>query len=166
MSPTQAVAVSRFSGFFLIWLALIAWSPASWAVGVLAAVAATWWSLRLLPPESAGIRFGALCRLLPRFLGQSLLAGWDVALRALSPKMPLKTGFIRFHCPYQQPFARDTFATITSLLPGTLPCDEADGVLLYHCLDLDQPVVALLAEEARRLAPVFGASVAGGGTDG
>lgn len=97
-----------------------------------------------------------MCLLVPRFLWQSLLAGWDVALRALSPKMPLKTGFITFRCTYQKAFARDSFATVTSLLPGTLPCNDQDGVLLYHCLDLDQPVVAQLAEEARRLAPVFG----------
>ncbi|MFW9610854.1 MAG: Na+/H+ antiporter subunit E [Fluviibacter sp.] len=156
MTRDQMAACSRFSGLFLIWLALMTWSPASWAVGVLAALAATWWSLRLLPPAAAGIRFGLMCLLVPRFLWQSLLAGWDVALRALNPKMPLKTGFITFRCTYQKAFAHDSFATVTSLLPGTLPCDDNDGVLLYHCLDLDQPVVAQLAEEARRLAPVFG----------
>ena len=156
MTHVQTAAARRFGGFFLIWLALMAWSPASWGVGLLAALAATWWSLRLLPPASAGARLGTMLLLAPRFLWQSLLAGWDVARRALSPSMPLKTGFITFSCAYQKTFARDTFATITSLLPGTLPCDEADGVLLYHCLDLDQPVMAQLAEEARRWAPALG----------
>src|SRR5574343_710387 len=53
MTRDQMAACSRFSGLFLIWLALMTWSPASWAVGVLAALAATWWSLRLLPPAAA-----------------------------------------------------------------------------------------------------------------
>jgi multicomponent Na+:H+ antiporter subunit E len=40
---------------------------------------------------------------------------------------------------------------MTSLLPGTVPCAEEDGVLVYHCLDIGQPVLEELAEEERRL---------------
>ena len=50
--------------------------------------------------------------------------------------------------------ARNTFTTITSLLPGTVPCGEEDGVLIYHCLDTTQPVVDQLLDEERRLACV------------
>ena len=48
--------------------------------------------------------------------------------------------------------ARNTFSTITSLLPGSVPADEADGVLVYHCLDTTQPVVEQLWREERLLA--------------
>ena len=161
MTPGHLIAASRFGAFFLVWLALMAWSPASWLVGVLAALIATWWSLRLLPSVSEALRLGAIGLLLPRFLWQSLLAGWDVAKRALSSDMRLRTGFVVFHCHYQKTFARDSFATVTSLLPGTLPCDDQNGDLLYHCLDLDQPVMEQLALEARRLAPAFGAKTDG-----
>ena len=47
--------------------------------------------------------------------------------------------------------ARNTFATITSLLPGTVACGEVNGVLTYHCLDITQPVLEQLCEEERRL---------------
>ena len=47
------------------------------------ASAATWVSLRLLPPASGRLRFGALLALLPHFLWESVLAGVDVARRAL-----------------------------------------------------------------------------------
>ncbi len=38
-----------------------------------------------------------------------------------------------------------------ALLPGTVPAGEDDAHLLYHCLDVDQPVVAELAEEEAAL---------------
>jgi multicomponent Na+:H+ antiporter subunit E len=52
-------------------------------------------------------------------------------------------------------FARNTFATITSLLPGTIAADEVDGVLVYHCLDDTTPVVEQLLQEERLLAPAL-----------
>jgi multicomponent Na+:H+ antiporter subunit E len=40
-------------------------------------------------------------------------------------------------------------------MPGTLPVGtDADGALVYHCLDLDQPVAAALAREEALLARV------------
>jgi multicomponent Na+:H+ antiporter subunit E len=44
--------------------------------------------------------------------------------------------------------ARNLFATLMSLLPGTVPTgsDERGGILI-HCLDVEQPVVAQLAVE-------------------
>ena len=72
-----------------------------------------------------------------------------MAWRTLAPELRLKPGFVA--CPLDLPegLARNTFATVTSLMPGTLPCGEENGVLIYHCLDIDQPVVEQLwAEEA------------------
>jgi multicomponent Na+:H+ antiporter subunit E len=45
---------------------------------------------------------------------------------------------------------------MTSLLPGTVPVDEDDQTLLYHCLDVDQPVIAQLAEEEAAFTRVLG----------
>ena len=47
---------------------------------------------------------------------------------------------------------RNTFATITSLLPGSVPCGDNDGALVYHCLDVSQPAVQQLKEEERLFA--------------
>ena len=43
------------------------------------------------------------------------------------------------------------FTTLTSLLPGTVPTGERDGQLIYHCLDVEQPVLAELAAEEEAL---------------
>jgi multicomponent Na+:H+ antiporter subunit E len=122
------------------------------AIGALSAVAATWLSLRLLPPVSGCLRFGVLLGLMPHFLWESVQAGIDVARRAFAPSLPLRPGFVR--CPLDFPpgLARNTFSTITSLLPGSVPSGEEDGALVYHCLDTSQPVVEQLWQEERLLA--------------
>jgi multicomponent Na+:H+ antiporter subunit E len=151
-SPARA-AIARAAGFFALWLVLMhSAKPADLAFGAIATGIATWVSVRLLPPATGGVRFGALLALVPHLLWESLRAGIDVAHRALAPRMPLDPGFVR--CPLNFPpgFTRNTFATITSLLPGTVPSGEDDGVLVYHCLDMNQQVVEGLSEEERLLA--------------
>ena len=61
-------------------------------------------------------------------------------------------GFVTCSLSFPPGFARNTFATITSLLPGSVPADEADGALVYHCLDDTTPVVEQLWQEERLLA--------------
>ena len=60
------------------------------------------------------------------------------------------------------PHARNAFTTITSLMPGTLPCGEHADAIEFHCLDVEQPVVAQLAEEERRLAAALAPDAAHG----
>ena len=57
-------------------------------------------------------------------------------------------------CPmaFSPGFARNVIATITSLLPGSVPTAQGEDTLLYHCLDVTQPVVEQLREEERLLA--------------
>ena len=151
-SPRSA-AFWRGTAFFLFWMLLMqSVKPADLAIGVFAAVGATWTSLRLMPPATGSLRFGKLLALLPHFVWESVLAGVDVARRALHPRLPLSTGFVT--CPLSFPpgFARNTFATITSLLPGSVPADEGEGFLVYHCLDDTSPVVEHLRQEERLLA--------------
>jgi multicomponent Na+:H+ antiporter subunit E len=66
--------------------------------------------------------------------------------------MRLNPGFVA--CPLSFPpgFARNTFATITSLLPGSVSAGEAEGELVYHCLDDTTPVVEQIWKEERLLA--------------
>ena len=147
------VAVERGAGYLALWLVLMpSAKPADLAFGLVAATAATWVSLRLRPPAMGGVKFGVLLALAPHFLVQSVRAGVDVARRALDPRLPLDPGFV--NCPLDFPpgLARNTFATITSLLPGSVPCGDQQEGLLYHCLDVAQPVVEQLWEEERLLA--------------
>jgi multicomponent Na+:H+ antiporter subunit E len=122
------------------------------AFGACATALATWASVRLLPPQTGRIRLIALLAMLPYFLWQSVVAAFDIARRALSPRMQVNPGFV--DCPMKLPpgLARNTLATITSLMPGSVPADEVEGALVYHALDATQPVVAQLLETERRFA--------------
>jgi len=152
--------VAVFAGF---WLLLTGTDPKALAPGVFAVAAATWTSLRLLPAENWQLRPLALLRLMLRFLRQSVVAGVDVAMRALDPRLPLQPGFIRYPLHLRPGTARNAFCTLTSLLPGTVPSGvDENGDLLVHCLDVRQPVVAQLEDEETRLAHVLGVGTSDG----
>jgi len=154
-SPVRA-AIVRGAGLFALWVVLMqSPKPLDLTVGTLAAIGATYASLRLLPPDAGRVRFVALLALLPRFLWQSLKAGIDVARRAFAPSVPLATGFVDYRTGFPPGIARNHFATITSLMPGSLPSGDGPDSIEYHCLDIGQPVAEQLAEEERRLAPAL-----------
>jgi multicomponent Na+:H+ antiporter subunit E len=145
----MGTVIARGAGFLGLWVVLIGFDPVDLAVGVAAAAAATWASLRLLPPSVHRLRLTALPWLGLRFMWQSVIAGIDVASRAFDPRMPLRTGFVVYPTRFPRGPARNTFATVTSLLPGTVPTDDDEEGLLYHCLDVAQPVVDQLDLEER-----------------
>ncbi len=145
--------VTRGAWLFGLWIVLMqSAKPADLAVGALAAIGATWVSLRLLPPYTGHIRLLVLVALLPRFAWQSLRAGIDVALRAFSPSLPLRTGFVEYRTGFPRGQARNNFATITSLMPGTVPAGDGEHTIELHCLDVSQPIAVEMAEEERLLA--------------
>ena len=152
----MGTALARFLGLAALWIVLIrSVQPADLAVGALTAAAATWVSLRLLPPDAGRVKFVALALRGPRFLWQSVVAGIDVARRALAPGMPLKTGFVAYRTGLPRGAARNAFATVTSLLPGTVPAEDDAAEIRYHCLDTAQPVAEQLATEEREYAKAF-----------
>jgi multicomponent Na+:H+ antiporter subunit E len=154
---TLGSAISRAAGFFGFWLVLTGADAADLAAGAIAAVAATWASLRLMPAQQWSLRPIKLAEFVLHFLRQSIAAGIDVALRALDPRLPLRPGFVVYQARLPPGTKRDTFCAIMSLLPGTLPCGPADGNgLTIHCLDVTQPVVEQLAEEEARCVQALG----------
>ncbi|WP_247500789.1 proton-conducting transporter membrane subunit [Bradyrhizobium sp. 149] len=112
-----------------------------------AVAAATWTSLALLGPATSRRSPRAILQLGCLFLYHSVVAGTDVARRALDPRLPLRPGFITYPTRLPRGQRRNVFATLTSLLPGTVLAGEANAQLLYHCLDVEQAVVAELARE-------------------
>jgi multicomponent Na+:H+ antiporter subunit E len=127
-------------------------TPANIAVGAAATVGATWLSLWLLPPSSGRVRVAALAALLPRFLWQSLVAGFDVARRVFHPRLPLRPGFVSYPVVLPRGSARNAFTLISGLMPGSMPTDEDETSIEYHCLDVGRPVVEQLAAEERAYA--------------
>lgn len=153
LNSTTRAALARGVAFFALWMVLMqSTKPADLAVGALAAFAATWLSLHLLAPAAGHLKIHRLLAYLPHFLWESTRAGIDVARRAFAPRLPLRTGFV--DCPLDFPpgLARNTFATITSLTPGTVSADATEDTLIYHVLDSGEPVAEALREEERRLA--------------
>jgi len=158
----------RAGGFLLVWIALIGWKPEDLAAGIPTAAAATWLSRILLPPRphAGRISFLALPRLAGHFLLQSVVAGFDVARRAFDPRMPLQPGFVPYPLSFPPGSARNVFASWTSLMPGTVPVADDGEVLLYHCLDVGQPIARQLGVEEALLAPLLTPLPEGARSDG
>lgn len=163
-----ATALVRGVGFLALWIVLMpSFKPADLAFGLVATLLATWTSLHLLRPEAGQVRFGALLALAPHFLWQSVLAGLDVARRAFDPRMPMDPGFVEYPVGFPRGLARNVFAAITSLLPGSVPVGEKRDALVYHCLDRGLPNAEQLRHEeglfARALIPARENDDAAGG---
>jgi multicomponent Na+:H+ antiporter subunit E len=168
--PVVRVAFARGCGFMGFWLLLagpsLSETPATGfaagvaadlVIGLLASALATGVSLRLLPPASERLSVLALVRLAGHFVWQSVVAGFDVARRAFDPRLPLKPGYVAFPTRLPPGTGRGAFGAITSMVPGTLAVGtDHNGNLIYHCLDLDQPVAASLAHDEGLLRRIRG----------
>ena len=156
MRSAPAVIV-RWLGFLGLWFVLAGPKLADLPVGLATAALVTWTSLRLLPPGKRSPRFAILALLAVRFVWQSVVAGVDVARRALDPRLPLRPGFVVYPIRMQPSVTRSAFLTLSSLLPGTLPVgSDESGSVLIHCLDVGQPVVAQMTAEEQLLTRALG----------
>ena len=117
-------ALTRVACCLAFWIVVAGIGFVDLIVGALAAIVATWVSLRLLPPASRRVSFAAMCTFVPRFLYQSIVAGVDVALRALNPRLPLRPGFVIYPMHLPPSAAQSAFCTITGLLPRNLAVRE------------------------------------------
>jgi multicomponent Na+:H+ antiporter subunit E len=154
--PVRA-AMTRGVVFLGFWLLLAGPGLADLPMGLVAAAAATWASLRLSPPSAGRLRYAALARLALRFGQESIMGGVDVARRALDPKLPLQPGFVVYPVCLPPGVARNAFCAMTSAMPGTLSAGVDDsGALLYHCLDAEQPMAAQLTIDEELLLQALG----------
>jgi multicomponent Na+:H+ antiporter subunit E len=142
--------------FFAIWLSITGWQPKDILIGVVAAGASTVVSLALAPRLRPQIRLGSLAALVVSFLRGSIVAGIDVAHRALAPELNLRPGFVSFALRLPEGFARNAFSALSSLQPGALPTGADDGVLIVHAIDVARPVHQALAADEELFMRVFG----------
>jgi multicomponent Na+:H+ antiporter subunit E len=162
INPRSMAAVARSAavravGFYLLWSVLSGGGPIDPVPAVVAALVAAGVSIALVPARNGRVRAGALVELVLRLPRQSVIAGADVARRALDPVLPLNPGFVRYRTRLPRGPTRNTFTTLMSALPGTVPIgtDDTDA-LAIHCLDVGQPVAAQLAAEEVLLARAIG----------
>ena len=71
--------------------------------------------------------------------------------------LPLRPGIVTYHPLLPPGTQRNTFLSIMSLMPGTLPSGPTeDGGIAIHCLDMAQPVAEQLAAEETLFVRAFG----------
>ena len=139
----------RFVFFLGVWLMIASWKAEDLPVGLVASALALWISLSLLPPTVVRPHFAALAKLSLRFLSSSIIAGVDVARRALLPRLDLRPGFVAVPLTVPPGVARNAFLVYQSLQPGTSPTSAEGEMLQVHCLDISQPIAAaIMADEA------------------
>jgi multicomponent Na+:H+ antiporter subunit E len=151
---SSALRAASLLGF---WVLLIGPDPADLAIGVVTAVVAARVSLRLLPPRDRHSRVTKLALLGLRVPAQSLAAGFDIARRALDPRLPVQPGYVSHPLRLSPGLPRDVFCALTSVVPGTVPSGtDARGALRVHVLDANQPVAQQLTADEARVARAFG----------
>ncbi len=147
-SAASPAVAARAAWFLGLWFLVSGFHLADVPAAFVSVAAATWASLRLLPPASGQASVTALAAFALRFFQQSIIAGIDVALRALDPRMPLRPGLVTYDARLPPGPARSAFLTLMSLLPGSLPAWQENGnKITIHCLDVSRPLAAQLAEE-------------------
>lgn len=159
-APRFAIGViCRFAFYLALWAILISGSTIELLIGLVTAACATWLSIVLLPVENQPLSLPALARFAVRLPWQSLIAGADVARRALDPRLPLRTGFIDHGTRLDAGWRRDGFRVLVSLQPGTLPVSTGEtGNIVVHCLDTSQPIKVQLAAEEAMFAQLINAT--------
>jgi multicomponent Na+:H+ antiporter subunit E len=145
-----------FLPFYLgVWWLLTGGAPGAFALGLVVIAAA----LAIRRWLGAGARrpwspTGALL-FLPYFLWQALRGGFDVALRALSPRLPIAPGLLRYRTFLPEGPPRVLFANSISLLPGTFTAQLQGSELEVHLLDQEAPAERQLQTLERRVARIF-----------
>ncbi len=148
-SLKTTASAARFVFFIGVWLAIANWNKEDIPIGVAASALAVLISLSLLPPTTIRPRLAPLVKLNLRFLSSSILAGVDVARRALLPRLDLNPGFVAVHFTLPPGVTRNTFLVYSSLQPGTLPTSAEGEMLHVHGLDILLPIAASIeADEA------------------
>lgn len=161
--PAAGAGLRRSAGWMLIsaalWVMLNEAEPESWLVGAPAVLLAGALSAKL-PARPAGAEgrfsFAGLTKFLPFFIFHSILGGWDVALRALRPRMAVEPGFFAYDLRLRPGPARDLFLDALTLLPGTLTAELEGDCVQVHALNLKALSKSELMSLEARAGRVFG----------
>ncbi|WP_442755373.1 Na+/H+ antiporter subunit E [Methylocystis sp. JAN1] len=155
--PFLICASLRQIAFLCIWIIVSGFSLPNLLIGLLAATAAAWASVALLPCAGRPPGFYASIRLAARIPAQAIAAGVDVARRALDPALPLRPGFVAYSTSLPEGTAQQAFAALAALQPGSVPVrSEAGGIFDIHCLDVRLPIKASLEREEADLRAALG----------
>ncbi|MGE5306860.1 MAG: Na+/H+ antiporter subunit E [Alphaproteobacteria bacterium] len=140
----------------LLWLALNGADVKSWIVGLPTAILAAAINFPSLPRGSWRWKFHGVLPMLWFFIKESYRGAFDVARRALDPRLPIDPGLITYNCRLATTSARLFFADLITLMPGTLSACSNDRELVIHALDVRGDVESGLRELEEKVAALFG----------
>ncbi len=152
---TAGVALLGAALLGLLWAALNPGDHQSWLVGIPVVTLATTVALRLHNPVARHYSLPGAVRMAAFFVDQSFRGGWDVAKRALTPAMPLNPAMLTYPLRLRDELAQVLLVNLTSLLPGTLSADLANGILTLHVLDAGPATFADMQILEERVADLF-----------
>jgi multicomponent Na+:H+ antiporter subunit E len=155
--PVTLTALAwRAGGFGLGWCVLTETRPwANWPLALLVILGATATSWQLRSASGVRLRPLRVLQFIPWFVVQSWLGGFDVARRALSPRMPLQTGFIDAPCRIPPGPARVALIWVLNLQPGTAVVAAGATHLRVHVMDTARHRPESLADLERRVGALF-----------
>jgi len=148
--------ILRGLSFAVLWWILAEGRLDGWLLGGIAVTAASWASIKLMPPGNQPIRLAGLIGFLRFFLWNSLLGGMQVAAMALRGRTALRPGIVELTVTLTPVGARILLVNTLSLMPGTLGVDLDGTSLRFHVLDERQPIVADARALEAAIAGMFG----------
>lgn len=131
--PQGVVAFGRwFVLFLLLWLILS--GAQGWAFGIIGSASAALLAWRL-PLAWPAIHLARLPACFGFFAVQLFVGGWDVARRALHPKLPIDPVWTTYTFTSANPRVHQVLSALIGLMPGTLASHFHEGQLHIHALD-------------------------------
>ncbi len=136
-----------------LWLLLT--GGTGWLFGLVlapgAAALAVWLEAR--PPR---LRLRHLPAFVVFFLWELLAGGWDVARRALHPRLPLNPAWVQYPLQQHNPQVTLLLSALVGLLPGTFASRVAGDHLVVHTLDRNLNWQGTVARLERHLLALLG----------
>jgi multicomponent Na+:H+ antiporter subunit E len=154
-SVSPGVILLRFTAFAVLWFVLAEGEFRYWGLVLIAVGGATFASLMLTPTSGLGFSLAGWARFIPFFVGQSVLGGVDVALRAVARTPRLAPGYVEVRFRLSEESARVFVANTMSLMPGTLSVRLTGDQLEMHVLDTAMQNVERVREVEAHAARMF-----------
>jgi multicomponent Na+:H+ antiporter subunit E len=148
--------IRRTLWFVLLWLILTDGSLEEPVVALLVIGLATASSFRVWSSTRRQVLYLEALRFIPYFIRQSVGGGWDVARRALHPRLPLAPGLTLFPLRLKHDTGRIFLTLVISLFPGTASVKLEGNMLCVHVLDRHMAIPERLRDLEERVARVYG----------
>ncbi len=146
---------TRLALFAVVWWAFADGSVANLPLAGAVVIVAAAVSIGITPPSAWRLAPAGLLRFLLFFLGRSMVAGLDVARRAVDPRLPIAPAVLSYRTSLPAGAPRACFTAVVSLLPGTVSVGLFANRLDVHALDARDDVNADLAALEVRIGAIF-----------